>query len=54
MMTEIAAPFVAALGKADEAMRHKIKEEVLGLVNQQYPDGHVTMDGHSLVIYGEK
>ena len=54
MMTEIAAPFVAALSKADDAMRQKIKEEVLALVNRQYPDVNITMDGHSLVIYGEK
>jgi SAM-dependent methyltransferase len=54
MMTEIAAPFVAALSKADEAMREKIKSEVLEMVNQKYPDGTVTIDGNSLVIYGEK
>jgi hypothetical protein len=54
MMTEIAAPFVAALSKADDAMREKIKSEVLEMVNQKYPDGNVTIDGNSLVIYGEK
>lgn len=54
MMTEIAAPFVSALSKADDAMRAKIKGEVLDLVNQKYSNGDVTMDGNSLVIYGEK
>ena len=54
MMTEIAAPFVAALSKADAVMREKIKSEVLELVNQKYPDGNVIIDGNSLVIYGEK
>jgi len=54
MMTEVAAPFVAALSKADDAMRAKIKNEVLELVNQKYPDGNVVIDGNSLVIYGEK
>jgi ubiquinone/menaquinone biosynthesis C-methylase UbiE len=54
MMTEIAAPFVAALSKADDEMRAKIKGEVLELVNSQYPGNHVVIDGNSLVIYGEK
>ncbi|MGN6532160.1 MAG: class I SAM-dependent methyltransferase, partial [Ginsengibacter sp.] len=54
MMTEIAAPFVAALSKADDAMHEKIKNEVLELVNQKYPNGNVIIDGNALVIYGEK
>ena len=54
MMTEIAAPFVSALSKADDAMREKIKNEVLEIVNQKFPDGNVVFDGNSLVIYGEK
>src|SRR6185437_6255884 len=54
MMTEIAAPFVAALNKADDAMRQKIKEEVYELVNEKYPVADIIMDGSSLVIYGEK
>lgn len=54
MMTEVAAPFVAALSKADDAMKAKIKEEVYQLVNQKYPDGNVYIDASALVIYGEK
>lgn len=54
MLTELAAPFVAALDKADEAMREKIHDEVLALVNQKYPDGNIAIEGNSLVIYGEK
>lgn len=54
MMTEIAAPFVAALSKADDAMREKIKAEVMELVNKKYPDGNVVIEGNSRVIYGEK
>lgn len=54
MMTEIAAPVVAALSKADEAMKEKIKKEVYELVNQKYPDGNVVIDCSALVIYGEK
>jgi len=54
MMTEIAAPFVAALSNADEAMVEKIKKEVLEAVNARYPDGSVDIEGSSLVIAGEK
>lgn len=54
MQTEIAAPVVAALSKADEPMKEKIKKEVYELVNQKFPDGNVVFDGSSLVIYGEK
>ncbi|HSD14201.1 MAG TPA: methyltransferase domain-containing protein [Flavobacterium sp.] len=54
MITEIAAPVVAALASADDAMKAKIKKEVYDLVNQKYPDGNVVIDASSLVIYGEK
>ncbi|MEK9171971.1 MAG: class I SAM-dependent methyltransferase [Patescibacteria group bacterium] len=54
MMTEVAAPFVAALSKADEAMKEKIKREVYQAVNQKYPDGNILIDSSALVIYGEK
>ena len=54
MMTEVAAPFVSALSKADEPMKEKIKEEVFQIVNQKYPDGKVLMDASALVIYGQK
>jgi len=54
MMTEVAAPFVSALSKADDALRAKIKEEVLDIVNQKFPDGIVNFDGTALIIYGEK
>ncbi len=54
MMTEIAAPFVSALSKADDATREKIKGEVYDIVRQKFPDGNVNIDASSLVIYGEK
>ena len=54
MMTEVAAPFVAALSKADDAMKEKIKREVYQAVNDKYPDGNVMIDSSALVIYGEK
>ncbi|HTN00030.1 MAG TPA: class I SAM-dependent methyltransferase [Pedobacter sp.] len=54
MMTEIAAPVVAALRKADDVMKNKIKREVYELINEKYPDGNIIMQGSALVIYGEK
>jgi len=54
MMTEIAAPIVAALSKADEATKEKIKREVYHAVDQRYPEGDVVIDSSALVIYGEK
>lgn len=54
MMTEIAAPFVSALSKADDATKQKIKSEVYQLVNEKYPDGNVIIDSSALLIYGEK
>lgn len=54
MMTEVGAPIVAALSKADDAMKKKIKTEVYQAVDQQYPDGNVAIDSSALVIYGGK
>ncbi|APA00087.1 class I SAM-dependent methyltransferase [Flavobacterium commune] len=54
MMTEIAAPFVAALSKADDSMRAKIKKEVSELINEKFPDGNVSIPSSAFVIYGEK
>ena len=54
MMIEVAAPIVAALSKADEATKEKVKKEVYEAVNERYPDGNVQIDSSALVIYGEK
>lgn len=54
MMTDVAAPFVAALSKADDAMKNKIKNEVFQIVNDKYPDGKVIIDASATVIYAEK
>lgn len=53
MMTEVGAPIVAALNKADENMRQKIKKEVFELVALQYPD-YVAIDASAIVISAEK
>lgn len=54
VMTEVAAPVVAALSKADSAMKEKIKSEVLQALGQKYPDGNVDIDSSAILIYGEK
>ena len=54
MMTEVGAAIVAALSKANDDMKAKIKSEVFELVNQKYPDGKVVIDSSALLIYGEK
>ncbi|MDQ3022065.1 MAG: methyltransferase domain-containing protein [Bacteroidota bacterium] len=54
MITEVGAPVVAALSKADDALKAKIKSEVYELINQKYPDGKIAIDSSAIVIYGEK
>lgn len=54
MMTEVAAPFVAALSKADDTMKEKIKVEVFQVILEKYSHGNVNIDSSALVIYGEK
>ena len=53
-MTEVVAPVVAALSKADDAMKSKIKDEVYESVGQKYPNGMIAIDSSAQVIYGEK
>lgn len=52
--TEVAAPIVAALSKANSALKEKIKSEVYQAVNQKFPDGNIIFDSSALVIYGQK
>ncbi len=53
MITEVGAPVVAALSKADDAMQQKIRKEVFELVRNKYPDV-VAIDASALVISAEK
>jgi ubiquinone/menaquinone biosynthesis C-methylase UbiE len=54
MMTEVGAPIVAALSKADEAMKEKIKKEVYETVNKKFPGNDFSIDSGALVIFGGK
>ncbi len=54
MQTEVGAPIVAALNKAHDKMKQKIKTEVFEKLHAAYPDGNVVIDSSALVIYGKK
>jgi ubiquinone/menaquinone biosynthesis C-methylase UbiE len=53
-MSEVAAPVVAGMAKADEAARAKIKETVLELAARRSSGGKVRLDGSAIVVCGEK
>jgi SAM-dependent methyltransferase len=54
MMTEVGAPIVAALGKADDATRQKIRREVAELVKEKYGEQNIAIDACAVVYSGEK
>jgi ubiquinone/menaquinone biosynthesis C-methylase UbiE len=53
MMTEVAAPVVAALGKADKETADKIKKSVFEKVKAKYP-GNVAIEAGAIVLRAEK
>lgn len=53
-MTDVAAPVVAGLAKADEAARERIRSEVLDLARQSLRDGAVQMRSTATVIVGTR
>jgi len=53
-MTEVVAPVVAALSKADCEMKVKIRSEVFNSISQKYSNGKLAIDSNAFVIYGEK
>lgn len=54
MQTEVAAPIVAALNKANAQVKEKIKKEVYKSITESYTDGNIVLDSSALVICGEK
>lgn len=54
MMTDVGAPIVAALSKADESLKQKIMDEVFALVNNKFAGGDVKMETSAVVIYAKK
>jgi ubiquinone/menaquinone biosynthesis C-methylase UbiE len=53
-MTDVVAPVVAALSKADETTKVAIKAEVLQSILERYPEGNIAIEGAALVISGRK
>ena len=53
-MSEVAGPVAAALGKVNDSIKLKIREEVIASIQQKYPVGPTAVDSNALVIYGEK
>lgn len=51
---EVVAPVVAAMAKADDATKEKIKSDVYTAVYNKYPEGNVQIDSSALVITGQK
>jgi SAM-dependent methyltransferase len=54
MMTEVGAPIVAALSKADDAMYKKIKNEVFELISNRYPTEKLAIEASAVVISAVK
>jgi len=52
--TDVAAPVVAALNKADDALKAKIKKEVYETLYKRYTPGNVYLDYSARIIYVEK
>ena len=53
-MTDIAAPVVAGLAKADERVREQIRDEVLGLTSQFLREGGIRMPSAGTVVVGTR
>lgn len=53
-MNEVAGPVAAALCKADDPLKAKIKSDVLDTIKQKYPEKVIAVDSNGLIIYAEK
>ena len=54
MHTEVGAPIEAALNKADEEMKAKIKADTFRQLDEKFKGQPVTPEASALIIYGEK
>lgn len=54
VMTELAAPVVAALAEASEETREEIRYKTFEKINQRYRNGEVNIESSALIISGEK
>ena len=53
-MTEVVSVVVAALSKADDVIKAKIKSELYKSVKEKYPSGTLAFDSSGLIVYGLK
>lgn len=53
-MTEVVAPVVAALNKADCKMKVNTRNDVYNWIKQKFPDGALAIESSALITYGEK
>lgn len=52
--SEVVGPLVSALGQADDALRAKIKTEIIQLINQKFATGEVLINSSALIISATK
>lgn len=52
--SEVVGPLVSALGQADDALRAKIKAEIIQLINQKYAQGQVFIGSSAFIISAVK
>ncbi len=53
MITEVGAPIVAALNKADESLQKEIKAEVLNKIHKKFPEGDPKLPSSARIIVGK-
>jgi ubiquinone/menaquinone biosynthesis C-methylase UbiE len=53
-MNDVAAPVVAALSKADDDTRKKIRESVFKSLNEKYSNKSLALDYGTIIVSGEK
>tara|TARA_R110002110_G_scaffold147129_2_gene337498 strand:+ start:202988 stop:203830 length:843 start_codon:yes stop_codon:yes gene_type:complete len=53
MITEVGAPIVAALSKADEASRKQIRDMVFEKIHAAFPEGEFRLQANARVIAGQ-
>jgi len=51
-ITETSSP--VAFFKADETIKHQIKEEVVGRIKEKYANGNISLDSCAIIISGQK
>jgi ubiquinone/menaquinone biosynthesis C-methylase UbiE len=51
-ITETSSP--VAFFKADETIKHQIREEVVGRIKEKYADGNISLDSAVIIIAGQK